>query len=98
MLILLYVITLKITRPKYLAHWLKICKQFVNNFIFFFQFILGEAAKKCKIWESAPHIKDIPAKNIAKFEKKVRGLDLVVYIELQLKFPALFEGLSYYPL
>ena len=72
-----------------------ICKPFR---IFVFQFILREAAKKCEIWESAPHIKDIPAKNIAKFEKKVRGQDLVVYIKLQLKFPALFEGLSCYSL
>ena len=66
------------------------CKQFR---IFVFQFILREAAKKCEIWESAPKIKDIPAKKIAKFEKKVRGL--MVYIEMQLKFPALFEGLAY---
>ena len=61
---------LRVQRKEY------ICKHFR---IFVFQFILREAAKKCDIWESAPHIKDIPAKNMAKFEKKVsRGPDLVV--------------------
>ena len=44
-----------------------ICKLFR---IFVFQFILREAAKKCEIWESAPHIKDIPAKTLPNLRKR----------------------------